>query len=44
MRYLPHTQYVLQLEKRTDDQEVPLGLPFRVGASFHNVRKYKEAE
>ncbi|KAK3373972.1 hypothetical protein B0T24DRAFT_283145 [Lasiosphaeria ovina] len=44
IRYLPHTQHVLQLRKRTDDKEAPPSLLFKVAESFHILRKYEEAE
>nr|CDP26075.1 Putative kinesin light chain [Podospora anserina S mat+] len=44
MSYLPHTQYVLELRERADDEEAPTGLLSKVGQSFYNLGKYKEAE
>ncbi|KAK0623518.1 hypothetical protein B0T14DRAFT_425965 [Immersiella caudata] len=44
IRYLPHTQYALQLRKTADDEEVLLSLLSKVGQSFQNLGKYKEAE
>ncbi|VBB80786.1 Putative protein of unknown function [Podospora comata] len=44
IRYLPHTQHALQLRKRTDDEEATIGLLSKVGESFFNLGKYKEAE
>ncbi|KAK4680131.1 hypothetical protein QC764_0041900 [Podospora pseudoanserina] len=44
MSYLPHTQYVLELRERVDDEEAPTGLLSKVGQSFYNLGKYKEAE
>ncbi|KAK4652643.1 hypothetical protein QC762_0075260 [Podospora pseudocomata] len=44
IRYLPHTLHALQLRKRTDDEEATTGLLSKVGESFRNLGKYKEAE
>ncbi|KAK4205172.1 putative kinesin light chain [Triangularia verruculosa] len=44
MSYLPHTQHVLELREGTDDEEAPPGLLSKVGGSFYNLGKYKEAE
>ena len=44
IRYLPHTQHVLQLRKRTDDEEAPPSLLFKVGESFQMLGKHEEAE
>ena len=44
MRYLPHTQYVLEFWKDTDDEKAKQDLLFNVGESFHVMGKYQEAE
>ena len=44
MRYLPHTQYILNHRKDTDDGEAERVLLFNVGESFHILGKYEEAE
>jgi tetratricopeptide (TPR) repeat protein len=44
IRYLPHTQHVLQLWKGTDDEKATPGLLSKVGESFRQLGKYKEAE
>jgi hypothetical protein len=44
IRYLPHTQHALQLCKGTDDDKATPGLLSKVGESFRNLGKYKEAE
>ncbi|KAK0741212.1 P-loop containing nucleoside triphosphate hydrolase protein [Schizothecium vesticola] len=44
IRYLPHTQHALQLWNGTDDEKATPDLLFKVGESFHNLGKYKEAE
>ncbi|KAK4113213.1 hypothetical protein N656DRAFT_789251 [Canariomyces notabilis] len=42
--YLPHTQHALELRKGTEDGDALTGLLSRVGNSFHQLGKYKDAE
>jgi tetratricopeptide (TPR) repeat protein len=44
MRYLPHTLYVLEFRKDTDDEEAERDLLFNVGESFFLIGKYQDAE
>ncbi|KIM96097.1 hypothetical protein OIDMADRAFT_132580, partial [Oidiodendron maius Zn] len=44
IRYLPHTQYILECQKDTNDDEAKRNLLLNVGKSFYIMGRYREAE
>ena len=43
LRYLPHTQHALELQKSTNDKEAPAALLSKVGGSFYMLGKSQDA-